>query len=196
MPELWVETIAAHRAEVREAILDAAGDLLRRDGLLGLSMSELAAAANIGRATLYKHFPDIAHVVTAWHEREVTAHLTELAALAEQPADSAERLRAVCLAYARICQQRRQHGDAELRAVVHHSRPDSELPSQLVAIFTGLITQAAAAGSVRRDVPQAELAAYCISALDAARDAATPTTLSRLVDIVWAGLTPPPPVGA
>ena len=196
MPELWVETIAAHRAEVREAILDAAGDLLRRHGLLGLSMSELAAAANIGRATLYKHFPDIAHVVTAWHERQVTAHLTELAALAEQPADSAERLRAVCLAYARICQQRRQHGDAELRAVVHHSRPDRELPSQLVAIFTGLITQAAAAGSVRRDVPQAELAAYCISALDAARDAATPTTLSRLVDIVWAGLTPPSHVEA
>ena len=66
MPQLWAETIAAHQAEVREAILDAAGELLQRRGLLSLSMSEIAAAADIGRATLYKYFPDVEHVLAAW----------------------------------------------------------------------------------------------------------------------------------
>jgi AcrR family transcriptional regulator len=188
MPQLWAETIAAHRAEVREAILDAAGELLQRRGLLSLSMSEIAAAADIGRATLYKYFPDVEHVLAAWHDRQVAAHLAELAALAEAPDDSGKRLRAVCLAYGRICQQRRQHGDAALRAALHGQRPADDPSDQLVAIFIGLITEATAAGMVRGDVPPAELAAYCLSALEAARAAAGQAALGRLVDIVWAGL--------
>src|SRR5215207_3069932 len=194
MPQPWAETISAHRAEVHKAILNAVGELLRRRGLLGLSMSEIAAAADIGRATLYKYFPDVAHVVAAWHERQVAAHLAELTALAKQPGGSAERLRAVLAAYGRICRQRRQHGDAELRAALHPSGLDGDLPAQLLRIFTGLITDAAAAGTVRRDVPPAELAAYCISALDAARDVATQVALNRLMDVIWAGLAPPPTV--
>ncbi|HZA32683.1 MAG TPA: TetR/AcrR family transcriptional regulator [Propionibacteriaceae bacterium] len=191
MPQLWAETVEAHRAEVREAILNAAGDLLRRRGLLGVTMSDLAAAAGIGRATLYKYFPDVEQVVTSWHERQVAAHLAELAAIREQPGDSVQRLRAVSLAYGRICQQRQQHGDAELRAALHRHRPAGDRPDQLVAIFADLIVEAAASGAVRGDVPPDELAAYCISALEAASAATTPAALMRLVDLVWAGLTRP-----
>jgi AcrR family transcriptional regulator len=188
MPQLWAETIAAHRAEVREAILDAAGELLRRRGLLALSMSELAASAGIGRATLYKYFPDVEQVLAAWHERRVAAHLAELAAIGAKPGDSAERLRAVCLAYGRILQQRQQHGDAELSAVLHNRQPTDDSQAQLVAIFVGLITEAAAAGAVRPDVPPGELAAYSLSALEAASAATSQAALARLVDVVWAGL--------
>ena len=191
MPQLWAETVEAHRAEVREAILNAAGDLLRRRGLLGVTMSDLAAAAGIGRATLYKYFPDVEQVVTSWHERQVAAHLAELAAIREQPGDSVQRLRAVSLAYGRICQQRQQHGDAELRAALHRHRPAGDRPDQLVAIFADLIVEAAASGALRGDMPPEELAAYCISALEAASAATTPAALMRLVDLVWAGLTRP-----
>jgi AcrR family transcriptional regulator len=188
MPQLWSETIAAHRAEVREAILDAAGDLLRRRGQFALTMSELATAANIGRATLYKYFPDVEQVMAAWHERQVAAHLAELRALAEQPGDGAERLRAVLAAYGRIWQQRQQHGDAELSAVLHRNRPTDGSEARLIDIFTDLITEAAGAGALRRDVPPAELAAYCVSALEAARVAASQAALARLVEVVWTGL--------
>ena len=191
MPQLWAETVQAHRAEVREAILDAAGDLLHHRGLLGVTMSDLAITAGIGRATLYKYFPDVEQVVTAWHERQVAAHLAQLAAIRKRPGDSVQRLRAVSLAYGRICQQRQQHGDAELRAALHRHRPAGDRPDQLVAIFADLIAEAAAAGAVRRDVPPDELAAYCISALEAASAATTPVALTRLVEVVWAGLTRP-----
>lgn len=191
MPQLWAETVQAHRAEVREAILDAAGDLLHHRGLLGVTMSDLATTAGIGRATLYKYFPDVEQVVAAWHERQVAAHLAQLAAIRKRPGDSVQRLRAVSLAYGRICQQRQQHGDAELRAALHRHRPAGERPDQLVAIFADLIAEAAAAGAVRRDVPPDELAAYCISALEAASAATTPAALTRLVEVVWDGLTRP-----
>jgi hypothetical protein len=41
---------------------------------LGISMSQIAAAAGIGRATLYKYFPDVERVVAAWHNRQVADH--------------------------------------------------------------------------------------------------------------------------
>ena len=191
MPQLWAETIAAHRVEAREAILDAAGELLRRRGLLALSMSEIAAAANIGRATLYKYFADVEHVVAAWHERQVAAHLAELSAMRDQAGDSDERLRAACLAYGRICQQRQQHGDAELSAVLHRHQPTDQSQAKLVAIFADLINEAAAAGAVRRDVPPGELAAYCLSALEAGSTAASQAALDRLVEVVQTGLAAP-----
>ena len=70
MPRLWTDTVESHRQEVREAILDAAGELVARRGLLAVSMSQLAEAAGIGRATLYKYFADVEHVFAAWHARQ------------------------------------------------------------------------------------------------------------------------------
>jgi AcrR family transcriptional regulator len=188
MPQ-WAETVQAHREEVRDAIVAAAGELVGSRGLFAVSMSHIAAAAGIGRATLYKYFPDVEQVMAAWHERQVAAHLAQLTAIREQPGDSAERLRAVINEYGRICQHRQQHG-AQLIAAMHRGGPPEDLQNQLVSIVSGLITEAAAAGAVRQDVPPNELAAYCINALEAAGAASTPAGLARLVDVVWAGLAP------
>ena len=57
MPKLWNETIAAHRAAVRDAILDTAVALVAEHGLAAVTMSRIAAQTGIGRATLYKYFP-------------------------------------------------------------------------------------------------------------------------------------------
>ena len=84
MPKLWTDTVATHREEVRHAVLDAAGKLVTRQGLLAVSMSQVAAAAGIGRATLYKYFADVEEVLAAWHARQVSAHLAALAADVQQ----------------------------------------------------------------------------------------------------------------
>ena len=85
MPKLWTDTVATHREEVRQAVLDAAGQLVARDGLWAVSMSRLAEVAGIGRATLYKYFADVEEVLAAWHARQVSAHLADLAAVAAGP---------------------------------------------------------------------------------------------------------------
>ena len=71
---MWTDTIEAHRAAVRDAALDAAGELIAAHGLTGVTMSRLAATTGIGRATLYKYFPDVDAVLHAWHDRQVEQH--------------------------------------------------------------------------------------------------------------------------
>jgi len=78
VPKLWTETIETHRREVREAILDTTAALVAEHGLLGVTMSQIAEETGIGRATLYKYFPDVEAILLAWHDRQITGHLAQL----------------------------------------------------------------------------------------------------------------------
>src|SRR5919112_2833275 len=102
MPRLWTETVEAHRHQVRDAILDSTAALVAEHGLLAVTMSQIAQAVGIGRATLYKYFPDVEAILVAWHDRQVTGHLDQLAALRDEGDDAGERLEAVLEAYALI----------------------------------------------------------------------------------------------
>src|SRR5262249_54985329 len=95
MPRLWNETIEAHRREVGDAILDTTAALVMKHGLRSVTMSQIAEETGIGRATLYKYFPDVEAILFAWHERHVAAHLEQLAELRERGGDPGERLDAV-----------------------------------------------------------------------------------------------------
>jgi AcrR family transcriptional regulator len=79
VPELWTGTIEEHRRAVHDAALDAAAALIAEHGLTSVTMSKIAAATGIGRATLYKHFPDAETLLAAWHQRQITRHLARLA---------------------------------------------------------------------------------------------------------------------
>src|SRR5579859_5616770 len=93
VPKLWNETIDAHRAAVRDATLDAAAALVARHGLTAVNMSQIAKETGIGRATLYKYFPDVEAILLAWHERQIGAHLKQLADVHERAhGDPAHRL--------------------------------------------------------------------------------------------------------
>ena len=71
VPKLWSETIESHRTAVREATLDTTAALVAEHGLRSVTMSQIAEHTGIGRATLYKYFPDVEAILVAWHERQV-----------------------------------------------------------------------------------------------------------------------------
>jgi len=108
MPKLWNETIEEHRRAVREATLDTTAALVAEHGLRSVTMSKIAGETGIGRATLYKYFPDVEAILVAWHERQVTGHLEYLAEIRDQAGDAGSRLEAVLEAYALI--QHEHHG--------------------------------------------------------------------------------------
>ena len=189
VPKLWNETIATHREAVREAILDTAWRLVSERGLAAVTMSQIAEQAGIGRATLYKYFPDVEAILRAWHERQVGGHLAQLAAIREQHADPAERLHAVLTAYAFISRHRGAH-PGDLAAFLHRGTDLEPAQKQLLALVTGLLAQAAAAGAVRTDTTPAQLASYTLHALAAAGDAPDEAAVHRLVEVVTAGLRP------
>jgi AcrR family transcriptional regulator len=185
---LWTETVETHRQEVREAILDATGSLVQSRGLLAVTMSDIAEATGIGRATLYKYFPDVETILSAWHQRHVEAHLAELRRIQQRTADPVARLQAVLRRYADICRKRRRYGDDELAAVLHRSTEVRKLQRQLLDLISGLTADAVEAGAVRQDVPAEELANYCVHALAAAGNSPT-TAIDRLLGVVWTGIT-------
>ena len=108
VPKLWNDTIEAHRREVRDAILDATAALVHEHGLAAVTMSQIAADTGIGRATLYKYFPDVEAILVAWHERHVGGHLEHLSQLATEAGSARARLGAVLEAYAMIMHHRHE----------------------------------------------------------------------------------------
>jgi AcrR family transcriptional regulator len=206
VPKLWRETIAAHRREVRDAILDTTVALVGEHGLTAVTMSQVAEATGIGRATLYKYFPDVESILAAWHERQVHAHLEELSRVRDRAGTAGERLAAVLEAYSRIAHEARAHHGTELgefaarlhrdehqldRLDWHRGEHVTRARHHLLAFLRDLLAEGAAAGDVRDDVAPDELATYCLHALAAAGSLPSGAAVRRLVTVTLAGLRPP-----
>ena len=190
MPRLWTETVDSHRRAVRDAALDAAAALVARHGLRGVTMSQIAEGAGIGRATLYKYFPDVDAVLVAWHERQVGAHLDQLVAARDHAEDAPGRLTSVLATYARIARETHGHHDVELAAALHTDAHVARAHDRLRRLLHDVLTDAVTAGHVRDDVPVDELAGYCLHALSAGRDLRSDDALERLLALTLAGLRP------
>jgi AcrR family transcriptional regulator len=184
---LWTDTIEAHRNQVREAIIDATARLVAAHGLTSVTMSQVAEAAGIGRATLYKYFPDVEAILTTWHADQIAAHLQQLTALVDEAGDPGRQLDAVLHAYAQICAHRGRHGH-ELNALLHRGEGLANAQHELFGLFRDLIERAARAGLVRTDVSANELAVYCAHALTSASLLPSKAAVGRLVEVTAAGL--------
>lgn len=188
VPKLWNETIDAHRRAVREATLDATAALVAEHGLASVTMSQIAEKTGIGRATLYKYFPDVDGILTAWHERQVTSHLDHLADVADQADPGGARLEAVLTEYA--LSQHESHGRhaGELMALLHRGEHVARARQRLHDFLRDLLTEAVQIGEVRDDVASGELASYCLHALTAASNLPSQAAVRRLVAVTLAGL--------
>ncbi len=191
MPRLWTETIQTHRNQVRDAILDTMAALVEEQGLLQVTMSQIAEQAGIGRATLYKYFPDIESILLAWHDRQITAHLAYLAKVRDQTAGIGERLQSVLEAYALISHESRGHHDSELAAFLHRDHRLAGARQQVRDMIRDLLTEGTQTGEVRDDVEPYELASYCLHALTAAGILPSRAAVRRLVTVTLAGLRAP-----
>jgi AcrR family transcriptional regulator len=196
VPKLWNETIEAHRQAVRDATLDATAALVAEHGLTGVTMSQIAAKTGIGRATLYKYFPDVEAILSAWHERQIRGHLAQLAEIRDREGDAGERLEKVLHAYAAIQHERAQHHrhephGTELAALLHPGEHVAQAQHHLHAMFRDLLTEAAETGGIRDDVAADELASYCLHALTAGGTLPSRAATHRLVSVTLAGLRRP-----
>ncbi|MCP3820241.1 TetR/AcrR family transcriptional regulator [Streptomyces sp. A3M-1-3] len=191
MPKLWNETIEAHRHAVRDAVLDATAALVAEQGLLSVTMSRIAETTGIGRATLYKYFPDVESILAAWHERQVTAHLDHLRAVRDESGSPGGRLEAVLEAYALMSQGRHEHHGTEVAALLHQGQHIARAHQQLHDLIRDLLAEGVASGDLRDDVAPDELAGYCLHALSAAGSLPSKAAVHRLVKVTLAGLRPP-----
>jgi AcrR family transcriptional regulator len=191
VPKLWSETIETHRHEVQNAILDATSALVAEHGLRAVTMSQIAEDTGIGRATLYKYFPDVEAILVAWHERHVTGHLDHLVELRDHAGDPGAALEAVLEAYALISYEiAHEHHGTDLAALVHQGHHVARAQHRLNHFMRDLLTEGTNTGDVRDDVAPDELANYCLHALGAASSLPSKTAVRRLVLVTLAGLRP------
>jgi AcrR family transcriptional regulator len=187
MPKLWDETIETHRRAVRDATLDTTAALVVKHGLRSVTMSQIAEETGIGRATLYKYFPDVEAILVAWHERQISAHLEHLAQLRDEAGGAGDRLEAVLEAYALI---RHEHHGSDLAALLHQGEHVAKAHEHLRHFVRDLLSEASDIGEVRDDIPPEELANYCLHALIAAGTLPSKAAVRRLVTVTLAGLRP------
>lgn len=188
VPRLWTDTIEGHRHAVREATLDAAAALVAERGLASVTMSAIAERTGIGRATLYKYFPDVDAVLAAWHERQVAGHLEHLTRARDAAGSAGQRLEVVLFAYAT---SRPRHDGSEVAASLHRGHHVAAAVVQLREFIRALLAEGAAAGELRDDVPPDELADFTLGALSAAGGLSSEAAVRRLVTVTLAGLRPP-----
>jgi len=191
VPKLWTETIETHRREVRDAILDTTGPLVAEHGLLAVTMSQIAEETGIGRATLYKYFPDVESILRAWHHRQISGHLAHLAEVRDQAPGPRERLEAVLEAYALLSRHSAGRQEADFAALLHRDEQVVRAQRQVHEMIRDLLTEAARTGNVRDDLPPDELASYCVHALAGASGQRSKAAVRRLVSVTLAGLRPP-----
>lgn len=189
VPKLWSETIESHRREVHDAIMETTASLVGERGLRAVTMSQIADDVGIGRATLYKYFPDVESILLAWHERHVSRHLDQLAELRASTGDVAAALHAVLDAYALILHEMSHQGHGtELIGLLHQGPHVAQASERLSEFLRDLIADGAKMGSLRDDVGPDELASYCIHALRAAGSLPSTAAVHRLVGVTLAGM--------
>lgn len=149
-----------HRRQVHDAILDATAELIAEHGPMSVAMSAVADRAGIGRATLYKYFPDVESILVAWHARDFGGHLERLRTLYE----------AEDLTLAQVVEfvrgQRHHHPHAEhphtrhgemLDALAHtivgaSGTPAAAIEREVLSLLAQLVTRLVERDEVRGDV--------------------------------------------
>jgi AcrR family transcriptional regulator len=188
VPKLWSATVAAHRRSVSDAILETTARLVAEHGVRSVTMSQVAHETGIGRATLYKYFPDVEAILLAWHERQITRHLDYLAEVRDRADGAGKRLEAVLEAFAMIVHESRRNENAEISAHLHRHEHVAQARQQLRKLVRDLLNEGVESGDVRGDVAPDELATFCLHALGAASGLSSRTAVRRLVSVTLAGV--------
>ncbi|WP_430298392.1 TetR/AcrR family transcriptional regulator [Sinomonas sp. B1-1] len=80
MPRIQAESNAAQRALTQRRILDAFGELLFTRGLPGLTMTDVARQAGVGRTAVYNYYADMEELLIGYALDETGRFLAELKA--------------------------------------------------------------------------------------------------------------------
>lgn len=192
VPKLWAGTIEAHRRQVREAVFAATTAMVEAAGLRGVTMSGIAEAAGVGRATLYKYFADVESILQEWHQEQIGCHLDHLGQIAVEPTTPLTRLTKALHALAHLVRRSGPHHHAsDIVADLHSAQHMNGPESAVRALLAGLISEAVVAGEVRDDVPVGDLALHCLNAAIGARYASSTAAAVRLVELALVGVRPP-----
>ncbi|MCO4252002.1 TetR/AcrR family transcriptional regulator [Pseudarthrobacter raffinosi] len=92
MPRISAANNAAQRAETQRRVLTAFGELLFTHGLPGLTMTDVARHAGVGRTAVYNYYADIEELLISYALDETERFLAELRESLSRLENPVERL--------------------------------------------------------------------------------------------------------
>ncbi|UFU02807.1 TetR/AcrR family transcriptional regulator [Ruania suaedae] len=93
MPKIIGSTLAEHREHVRSQLFDALSRLMSEAGFDSVSLADIAAAAGVGRTSVYNHFPDKESLLLSFIEHETSKYVADLRASLQDVDDPEQQLR-------------------------------------------------------------------------------------------------------
>ncbi|GAA4915621.1 TetR/AcrR family transcriptional regulator [Streptomonospora salina] len=148
MPKISAPTIAAHRAQTRERILEAVAVLTRDQGIDEISMTDVAAAAGITRTVLYNYFPDKPALLLAFTEQATAGFVDRFQRELPDSAGAAQRLESFVRLQVEALAEHPHPAAAELGAslgpAAYQALADHVAPMQ--RLLTGILRQGVADG--------------------------------------------------
>lgn len=94
MPRIAAPTVAEHHAMRRAALVAAAGDLLARQDIEGVTLAAAGAAAGLARSSVYQYFDSAGALLAAAIEAALPRATAELAAVVESAGAPLDRVEA------------------------------------------------------------------------------------------------------
>lgn len=79
MPRIQADSVAEHVAQQEAAVFDAALRLFVERGYADVTLADVAAEVGLARSSLYRYFPDKAHILLRWFRTELPAQVERAA---------------------------------------------------------------------------------------------------------------------
>ena len=130
-----------HHGNLRQALIDAALELIEEQGVSALTLREVARRVGVTHAAPQRHFADRAALVAAVAEqgfRGLGAHVAAVRASARTPA---QRLRAIGVAYVEYALAHPAHLRVMFSPEVADKSRHPELAAAAQAVHAGLVDQ-------------------------------------------------------
>lgn len=156
----------AKKAQVRQALYDAALTQFRDAGYEDASIAQICKAAGVAKGTFFNHFPTKAHILADWYDAAMQDADLKSSLSADAPLEAcflnmAEN--AVLLAGSDPVLWRAKHAYAPKSEDIQRSERETDL--RVEAQATALVKSAQSRGEIRSDIKPEALAALYISAV-------------------------------
>jgi AcrR family transcriptional regulator len=174
-------TIEHHKSEVRAVILAAAAELVAERGVTDITPTRIAKRAGIGRAALYRYFPDVETILATWYAQKRRKARSRLSEIIDGEGPEMHGLRAALHACALA-----EFEDPlrDMAVCLRGSRVAALAERELRHGFATLLEVAVNARYVRDDVDEKELARFCVQAVGAAANASSTAEVTRIVELI------------
>jgi len=93
VPRISADTVAEHVERQEAAVFEAALRLFLERGYAAVSLADIAAEVGLARNSLYRYFPDKAHILVRWLRRELPEQVAESKRLLGGEGDPVARIR-------------------------------------------------------------------------------------------------------